>query len=78
MPQSNSQVPGGVDKWAMDGFHNLRGHVDDGTRALLDANKGKLMLDPKMKNLLITASNYEPGSKPLDDIIGHLKKSLAK
>lgn len=68
----------GMDKWALDGFHNLRGHVNDEDRKVLDAAKDKMLLDPKMKNLLVTASNFEPGSKPLDDIIGHLKKSLAK
>lgn len=68
----------GMDKWALDGFQNLRSHVGDEDRKVLDAAKDKMLLDPKMKNLLVTASNFEPGSKPLDDIIGHLKKSLAK
>lgn len=79
VPPSQPIPPkGGVDKWAMDGFHNLRGHVDDADRKLLDENKGKILLDPKMKNLLVTASNYDAGSKPLDDILGHLKKSLGE
>lgn len=76
IPQSNAQNLGGIDKWALDGFHNLRNHVGDDDRKVLDMAKDKMLLDPKMKNLLVTASNYEPGSKPLDDIIGHLKKSL--
>jgi hypothetical protein len=78
IPQSSAQNPGGIDKWAMDGFHNLRNHVGDDDRNILDQAKNKMLLDPKLKNLLVTASNYEPGSKPLDDIIGHIKKSLAK
>jgi hypothetical protein len=67
----------GEEKWMNDGLQKLKGHVGDEDRALLEEHGGKLMLDPKMKQLLITASNYEPGSKPLDDIIGHIKKSLA-
>lgn len=85
MPTPIQQVPqvipppkGGTDKWAMDGFHNLRGHVDDADRKLLDENKGKILLDPKMKNLLVTASNYDAGSKPLDDILKHLKNGLGE
>lgn len=66
----------GMDKWAMDGFHNLRGHVGDLDRAMLDENKDKFMIDPKFKNLLVTASNYQPGQRPLDQILGHLKKGL--
>lgn len=78
-PQPASPPPkGGTDKWAMDGLQNLRGHVNDDDRKVLDEAKNKMMLDPKMKQLLVTASNYPPGSKPLDDIVGHLKKSLAK
>ena len=84
IPPNNSMIPNkvakpplGEDKWMADGLQNLKGHVGDEDRALLEEHSGKLMLDPKMKQLLITASNYEPGSKPLDDIIGHIKKSLA-
>lgn len=69
---------GGTDKWAMDGFHNLRGHVDDQGKQMLDKYQSKMLLDPKMKTLLITASNYEAGSKPLDDILGHLKAKLGE
>lgn len=74
----NNQTPEvkGNDKWAMDGYHNLRGHVGDDDRAVLDEFKDKMMLDPKMKNLLVTASSFQPGSKPLDQIVTHLKNKL--
>lgn len=68
----------GHEKWAHDGFHNLRNHVKDDDRDMLDEHKDAMMVDPKMKNLLVTASNYEPGSKPLDQILKHLKGKLKK
>lgn len=66
----------GQEKWAHDGFRNLRSHVNDEDRAILDENEDRIMLDSKMKNLLVTASNYEPGSKPLDQVMKHLKNKL--
>ena len=68
----------GMEKWAMDGFHNLRNHVDDETRKMFDDKIDTMLVHPKMKNLLVTASNFEPGSKPLDQITGYLKGFLAK
>ncbi len=80
--QQPGQIPPapktGPDKWAADGFQNLKSHVNDKDKEWIDANKGKLMLDPKAQNLLITASRFEPGSKPLDDILKHLKNRLEK
>ncbi len=75
MPQAPKTGP---DKWAADGFQNLKSHVNDKDKEWIDANKGKLMLDPKAQNLLITASRFEPGAKPLDDIMKHLKNRLEK
>jgi hypothetical protein len=74
----NSVDPKGPDKWAGDGFQNLRGHVGDDDRKMLEDNKGALLVDPKSKQLLITASNFKPGSKPLDDIMKHLKTRLGE
>lgn len=68
----------GEEKWVLDGFHNLRSHANDEERSILDQHADKMMLDPKMKNLLMAASDYEPGSKPLDQIMNHLKKGLDK
>ena len=68
----------GIDKWAMDGLHNLRNHVGDEDRKMLDERMDTMLVHPKMKNLLVTASSFHPGSKPLDQIMGHLKKHLAK
>lgn len=68
--------PKGPNKWAHDGFQNLLLHADDDTKSWLDKNKSVLILDPKAKNLLITASSFQPGSKPLDDIVKHLKNRI--
>lgn len=71
---AQDQTPaGGPDKWALDGLHTLKQHLPDADRQWLTNNIETLMLDPKAKNLLVTSSSYPPGSKPLDDIIGHLK-----
>lgn len=66
----------GPDKWANDGLQNLRSHVGDEDREMIDEHMGKMMLHPKMKNLLITASKFQPGSQPLDQIFQHLKGQL--
>lgn len=68
----------GPDKWAGDGFHNLKGHVNDQDREFLQKYQDAMMVDPKAKQLLITASNYQPGSKPLDDVLKHLKKKFGE
>lgn len=81
-PQQGQPAPqapgGGPDKWAADGFHVLKQHVDDENRQWLEDHKETLMLDPKLKHLLVTSSSFQPGSKPLDDIVGHLKARLEK
>jgi hypothetical protein len=74
--KQNQEVKG-MEKWALDGFHNLKNHVGDDDRQLLDDNQDKMLLMPKAKKLLITASSYDPGTKPLDDIMGYLKKTLS-
>lgn len=65
-------------KWASDGFQKLRGHVGEEDAEMLDKYKDAIMVDPKLSNLLITASNYEPGSKPLDQIMAHVKNLLGE
>jgi hypothetical protein len=75
MNQSNRDLKG-MDKWALDGFHNLRNHVGDDDRSLLENNQDKLLLIPKAKKLLITASSFDPGTKQLDDVMGYLKNTL--
>lgn len=68
----------GPNKWANDGFQNLKSHSTDEERTLLDKYKGAMMFDPKTKQLLITASNYSPGSKPLNQIMAHLRNRFEK
>lgn len=63
----------GPEKWATDGFQKLKAHANEDDRALLDKNKGALLYDPKTKNLLISASSYSPGSKPMDQILKNIK-----
>jgi hypothetical protein len=75
--QQQAQQPQlGPDKWAQDGFQNLRSHANADDRKMLEENQDQLMLDPKAKNLLMTAQSFKPGSKPLDDIMKHLKKRM--
>lgn len=66
----------GHTKWAADGLQILKSHVTDEDRQFLEDHKAVLMLDPKSQNLIIAASSFKPGSKPLDDIIKHLKNRL--
>lgn len=73
MPNTQPAPNKGPEKWAQDGFQNLKGHVNDEDRKWLEENKSALMVDPAAKKLLVTGSNFSPGTKPLDDIIKHLK-----
>ncbi len=66
----------GHTKWAADGLQILKSHVTDEDRQFLEDHKAVLMLDPKSQNLIIAASSFKPGSKPLDDIINHLKNRI--
>lgn len=72
---TDSSLKGRI-KWAMNGYQNLAGHVGDDDRITLEKFKDALMLHPKIHSLLVTASNYKPGSKPLDDIMKHINKHL--
>jgi hypothetical protein len=73
------ESPKGHEKWAHDGHQNLKSHVDnDEDREMLDKHIDAMMVDAKMKNLLVTASSYPPGSKPLDQIMKHLKNKLGE
>ncbi len=75
-PPAKTAVTTGPTKWANDGFQNLKGHVSDDDKQWLEDNRSKLMVDPKSQNLLFAAQGYKPGSKPLDDIMKHLKNRL--
>lgn len=66
----------GPDKWASDGLQNLINHGAD--QATIEKAKGSMMDDPKLKDLIIKASDLSPGSKALDKILSQVKSKLAQ
>lgn len=75
---NNSPHLKGTDKWALDGYHKIQEHAEEGDKEFFEEHLDRMMIHPKMKNLLVTASNYEAGDKPLDQIVGHLKGHIEK
>lgn len=68
----------GQDKWANDGFQKLLDHTDDSdTKNSLQKNKGAMLSDPKLKDLLSAASDLKPGSKAMEKILSQIKSKIA-
>lgn len=64
----------GPAKWANDGFDKLIDHTDDKkTQDVLTKNKSSMLADPKMKKLLISASDLKPGSKAMESVLTKIK-----
>lgn len=68
----------GQDKWASDGIQKLIEHADDETiKKQLRENKSSMLQDPKIKDLLIQASDLKPGSKSMDNIMSKIKNRVS-
>lgn len=68
----------GKDKWASDGFDKLIQHSDDQLRNDLMNKKDTLLSDPKIKDLLIQASDLKPGSKSMDNVMSKIKNRVGQ
>jgi hypothetical protein len=62
----------GLDKWAADGFAKLERH------GAKDLDREALFNDPKLKDLLIQASDLKPGSKAMDALLTRIKDRTKK
>lgn len=58
----------GRDKWAGDGFDKVQNHVGDS----IELDKQAMLRDPKVKDLLIKASDLKVGSKAMDKIVNQI------
>lgn len=67
----------GSDKWASDGFEKLLAHAK-GTGSIIPQNKEVLLANPKIKRLMIGASDLTPGSKAMENILKEIKKIEAE
>jgi hypothetical protein len=65
----------GETKWANDGAKKLIDHAPD-DKDTIEKAKGA-MTDPKIKNLLIQASDLKPNTKAMDAVMTKLKSKLA-
>jgi hypothetical protein len=72
---SNPPPTKGPEKWASDGFDKLMSHsaADPSSQAALEQMKSEMIKDPKMKDLLIQASDFKPGSKGMENILAKIK-----
>jgi Skp family chaperone for outer membrane proteins len=59
----------GPERWAADGFDNIVEHSSPDKRAVLEKMRGEMLKNPKLKELLIKASDLKPGSKALDKLL---------
>jgi hypothetical protein len=72
---ADNQPTKGPDKWANDGFDKLIEHAkDDETKAMLQKARTDLMNSPKMKEVLIRASDLKPGSVAMEKLLSQLKE----
>lgn len=69
----------GPAKWANDGHDKLLKHAgdDEMTVELLQKAKTSMIDNPKLKKLLIEASDLKPGSKALDKVVLKMKAQIA-
>lgn len=65
----------GPDKWASQGFEKLSAHT--GGRGL-KFSQGEMMADPRLKSLLIQASDLKPGTKAMDGILRKIEQRRAE
>jgi hypothetical protein len=64
----------GPDKWANDGFDKLIAHAkDDKTKQMLAKARADLMASPRMKELLIKASDLKPGTQAMADVMAKIR-----
>jgi hypothetical protein len=81
MPKVAEEKPKGEKKWAADGFDKLVEHSGPEIRQTLEKMRNAMLKDQKLKVLLIKASDMNPGSKAMDQILDEImakkKQSLA-
>lgn len=71
---AESKPTKGPTKWANDGFDKLIAHAkDDKTKAMLEKARADLMKSPKMREMLMRASDLKPGSKAMDKILAQIE-----
>lgn len=71
----SDQPAKGETKWANDGLKKLMEHGRN--PAELAGRKAELLADPKIRQLLINASDLKPGSKAMDKILEKVRASAA-
>lgn len=72
-PRMTDAPKKGPDKWANDGFEKLIEHSSD-----LKDKRDIIFADPKLKELLIQASDLKPGTKAMEDIKTKIKSRVSK
>lgn len=66
----------GPQAWANSGYNKIMEHSKNDPA--IESAKQQMLTDPKMKDLLMQASDLKPGSKAMDDILDKIRKRLPK
>jgi CRISPR/Cas system CSM-associated protein Csm2 small subunit len=75
----NDSPKKGPDKWAADGLNNLIEHSTDADKkARYEKLKAEIMQNPKLKKLVINASDLTPGSKAMEKLSQELDSKLGE
>lgn len=61
-------------RWAYEGLDNISDHLD----GKLNFNRREAVRNPKVKEMLMQASSFKPGSKALEKLIKDIEKVLQK
>jgi len=79
LPKVAGDKPKGEDKWADDGLKKILDHAKDPeTQKALEGARNMMLQNPKLKQLLIFASDLKPGSPAMDKVLEQIKKEQAK
>lgn len=69
----------GQEKWADDGLKKLLDHAKDSEqKKALEKARNVMLQNPKLKQLLIYASDLKPGSPALDKVLEQIKKEQGR
>lgn len=63
----------GEAKWASDGYEKVAKHTS-GRESVILRSKSEMLSDPKLRRLMISASDLQPGSKAMANVIKEIEK----
>jgi hypothetical protein len=78
-PKAAEEKPKGEKKWADDGLKKLLDHTKDpGQKKTIERARNVMLQNPKLKQLLIYASDLKPGSPAMEKVLEQIKKEQGR